>query len=113
MNEGRYCLKHFIIDIFIFYFIKYFHSFIQSAVFTGRVARRNNGLYVLRVKLAYLADYFSSYIPCVDQPFIAEDGTRLSSFQLSMMTAAATPTVPPNQVRTKCRSRIKLMLSID
>ena len=36
-------------------FKKYYHSFIQSAVFTGRVARQNNGLYVLRmiVKLAY------------------------------------------------------------
>ena len=35
--------------------MKYFHTFIQSAVFTGRVARQNNGLYVLRmiVKLAY------------------------------------------------------------
>ena len=48
MIEGRYCLKRNIIDIFILNFIKYFHSFI-------RVARQNNGLYVLRmiVKLAY------------------------------------------------------------
>ena len=55
MIEGRYYLKRIIIDIFILYFKKYFHSFIQSAVFTGRVARQNNGLYVLRmiVKLAY------------------------------------------------------------
>ena len=55
MTEGRYCLKSIMIDIFILYFIKYFHSFIQSAVFTGRVVRQNNGLYVLRmiVKLAY------------------------------------------------------------
>ena len=55
MTEGRYCLKRIIIDIFILYFKKYFHSFIQSAVFSGRVARQNNGLYALRmiVKPAY------------------------------------------------------------
>ena len=55
MIEGIYYLKRIIIDIFILYFKKYFHSFIQSAVFTGRVARQNNGVYVLRmiVKLAY------------------------------------------------------------
>ena len=42
-------------DKFIIYFKKYFHSFIQSVEFTGRVARQNNDLYVLRmiVKLAY------------------------------------------------------------
>ena len=34
MIEGRYCLKRIIIDIFILCFKKYFHSFIQSAVFT-------------------------------------------------------------------------------
>ena len=53
-SEGTYCLKRIIIDIFILYLKKYFHSFIQSAVFTGRVAHQNNGLYVLRmiVKLA-------------------------------------------------------------
>ena len=39
--KGRYCLKPIIIDIFTLYFIKYFHSFIQSPVFTGRVARQN------------------------------------------------------------------------
>ena len=55
MIEGKYCLKHIIIDIFIFNFKKYFHSFLQSAMFTERVARQNNGLHVLRmiVKLAY------------------------------------------------------------
>ena len=55
MIEGKYCLKCIIIDIFILYFKKYFPSFIQSVEFTGRVARQNNGLYVLRmiVKLAY------------------------------------------------------------
>ena len=54
--EGRYCLKPIIIDIFTSYSITYFHSFIQSVVFTGSVARQNNGLYVLRmiVKRAYL-----------------------------------------------------------
>ena len=54
MIEGRYYLKRIIIDISILCFKKYFYSFIQSAVFTGRVARQNNGLYVLRmiVKLA-------------------------------------------------------------
>ena len=56
MDEGRYCLKYIIIDIFILYFKKYLHSFVQSAVFTGRVARQTNRLYVLRmtVKLAYM-----------------------------------------------------------
>ena len=56
MIAGRYCLKRIIINIFTLCFIKYFHSFIQYAVFTGRVARQNNGLYVLRmiVKLAYI-----------------------------------------------------------
>ena len=36
---------------------KYLHSFVQSAVFTGRVARQIIHLYVLRmiVKLAYLS----------------------------------------------------------
>ena len=55
MIERRYCLKRVIIDIFILYFKKYFHSFLQSAVFTERVARQNNGSHVLRmiVKLAY------------------------------------------------------------
>ena len=64
MIEGRYCLKRIIIDIFILYFTKYLHSFIQSAMFTGRVARQNNGLYVLSmiVKLAY---YKSSYSFCL------------------------------------------------
>ena len=41
-DEGRYCLKCIIIDIFILYLKKYLHSFVQSAVFTGRVARQIN-----------------------------------------------------------------------
>ena len=55
MIEWRYCLKCTIIDIFILHFQKYLHSFVQSAVFTERVARQINHLYVLRmiVKLAY------------------------------------------------------------
>ena len=57
MIEGKYYLKRIIIDIFILYFKKYFHSFIQSAVFTGRVALQNNDLYVLRMKLANYNDY--------------------------------------------------------
>ena len=63
MIEGRNCLKRIIIDIFILYFIKYFHSFTQSVVFTGRVARQNNGLYVLRmiVKLVYCWESRSHY----------------------------------------------------
>ena len=55
MNEGRYCLECIIVDIFILYFKKYLHSFVQSAVFTGRVARQTNRWYVLcmNAKLAY------------------------------------------------------------
>ena len=55
MDEGRYCLKCIIIDIFTLYFKKYLHSIVQSAVFTGRVAREINHLYALCmiVKLAY------------------------------------------------------------
>ena len=66
MIEGRYCLKRIIIDIFILCFKKYFHSFLQSAVFTERVARQNNGLHVLRmiVKLA-----FAPLCLHVSQPF--------------------------------------------
>ena len=51
MNEWRYCLKcNKNISI-----LTHLHSFIQSAMFTGRVARQTNRLYVLRmiVKLAY------------------------------------------------------------
>ena len=40
MIEGRYCLKPITIDMLILYFKKYFHSFTQSAVFTGRVAAK-------------------------------------------------------------------------
>ena len=52
---GEIMLKTYYNWYILLYFIKYFHTFIQSAVFTGRVARQNNGLYVLRmiVKLAY------------------------------------------------------------
>ena len=55
MYEGRYCLKYIIIDIFLLYFKTYLPSFIQSTLFTGRVARQTNRLYVLRmtVQLAY------------------------------------------------------------
>ena len=53
--RGDIVLECIIIDIFMLYFQKYLHSFIESAVFTGRVARQTNRLYVLRmtVKLAY------------------------------------------------------------
>ena len=56
-NEWRYCLKCIIINILILYLKKYLHSFVQAAVFTGRVARQINHLYVLRmtVKLAYIS----------------------------------------------------------
>ena len=51
MNEWRYCLKCNKNISILTHFQQYLHSFIQSAMFTGRVAR----LYVLRmtVKLAY------------------------------------------------------------
>ena len=53
MNEERYCLKCIKIDIFLLYFN---HSFIQSAVFTGRAARQTNCFHILRmiVELTYL-----------------------------------------------------------
>ena len=56
MSGRRYCWKCIITDIFLLHFKEYLHSFIQSAVFTGRVAHQTIHLYVLRmiVKLAYL-----------------------------------------------------------
>ena len=55
MNEWKYCLKCNKIYINSNTFQQYLHSFIQFAMFTGRVARQTNRLYVLRmiVKLAY------------------------------------------------------------
>ena len=55
MNEWKYFLKYNINISIILRFKQYFPSYIQSVEFTGRVARQNNGLYVLRmiVKLAY------------------------------------------------------------
>ena len=38
-----------IIDTFLSYFKKYLYSFLQSTVFTGRVVRQTNRLYVLRM----------------------------------------------------------------
>ena len=60
MIESRYFLKYTLIDIFLLYFLKkYFHSFIQSAMFIEHVARQTNRLYILRmiVKLAYLFNF--------------------------------------------------------
>ena len=57
MNEWKYCLKCIIkTDMFILYFKKNLHSFIESAMFTGRVTRQTNRLYGQRmiVKLAYI-----------------------------------------------------------
>ena len=55
MDEGRYFLKYNRNVSILIHFKQYLPSFIQSAVFTGRVARQTNRLYVLRmiVKLAY------------------------------------------------------------
>ena len=55
MNEWKYFLKYNINISIIIRFKQYLPSVIQSIEFTGRVARQNNGLYVLRmiVKLAY------------------------------------------------------------
>ena len=55
MNEWRYCLKCNKNISILTHFQQYLHSFIQSAMFTGCVARQTNRLYVLRmtVKLAY------------------------------------------------------------
>ena len=51
---SEYIFKYIIIDIFILYFKNYLHSFTQSTVFTGRVARQTYRLHVLYmiVKLA-------------------------------------------------------------
>ena len=56
MNEWNYFLKYNINISIIIRFKQYLPSSIQSVEFTGRVARQNNGLYVLRmiVKLAYI-----------------------------------------------------------
>ena len=55
MNEWKYFLKYNINISIIIRFKQYLRSIIQSIEFTRRVARQNNGLYVLRmiVKLAY------------------------------------------------------------
>ena len=60
MNEWRYFLKYDRNISIIIHFKQYLHSFIQSAVFTGRVARQTNRLHVLRmtVKLAYCSSLF-------------------------------------------------------
>ena len=57
MNEWKYFLKYNINISIIIRFKQYLPSILQSAVFTGRVARQSNGLYVLRmiVKLAYFS----------------------------------------------------------
>ena len=56
MNEWKYFLKYNINISIIIRFKQYIPSIIQPVKFTGRVARQNNGLYVLRmiVKLAYM-----------------------------------------------------------
>ena len=53
-NEWKYFLKYNIDISIIIRFKQYLPSIIQPVEFTGRVARQNNGLYVLRmiVKLA-------------------------------------------------------------
>ena len=55
MNEGKYFLKYNINISIIIRFKQYLPSIIQPVEFTGRVARQNNGLYILCmiVKLAY------------------------------------------------------------
>ena len=55
MNKWKYFLKYNINISIISRFKQYLPSIIQSVEFVGRVARQNNGLYVLRmiVKLAY------------------------------------------------------------
>ena len=60
MNDWKYFLKYNINISIIIHFKQYLPSIIQSVEFTGRVARQNNGLYVLRmiVKLAYCKLYY-------------------------------------------------------
>ena len=60
-NELRYFLKYNVNISIITHFKQYVHSFIKSAIITGRVARQANRLYVLRmtVKLAY--SFFMAY----------------------------------------------------
>ena len=55
MNEWKYVKEYNINISIIIGFKQYLPSILQSVAFTGRVARQNNGLYVLRmiVKLAY------------------------------------------------------------
>ena len=54
MNEWKYFLKYNIDISIVIRFKQYLPSIIEPVAFTGRVARQNNGLYVLRmiVKLA-------------------------------------------------------------
>ena len=58
MNKWINVLKYNRIIWIVIHFKKYLHSFIQSAMFTGRVARQTNRLFVLRMilKLAYNRD---------------------------------------------------------
>ena len=67
-NEWRYFLKYNINISIIKHFKQYLLSFIQSAVFTGRVARQTNRLYVLRmiVQLANCAlKYALELVPTI------------------------------------------------
>ena len=59
MNEWKHFIKYNINISIIIRFKQYLPSIIQSIKFTGRVARQNNGLYVLRmiVKLAYCFEF--------------------------------------------------------
>ena len=61
MIEWKYFLKHNINISIIIRFKQYLPSTIQFIEFTGRVARQNNGLYVLHmmVKLAYILDPYT------------------------------------------------------
>ena len=66
MNEWRYFIKYNINISIIIRFKQYLPSIIQFVEFTGRVARQNDGLYVLRmiVKLAYCLGVGTNS-PCV------------------------------------------------
>ena len=64
MNDRKYFLNYYINISIIIRFKQYFPSIVQSVEFTGRVARQNYGLYILRmiVKLAYMPRGFVGFL---------------------------------------------------
>ena len=76
-------MKCIIVDIFMFYFKKYLHSFIQFAMFTRPVARRTNRLHVLRmiVKLGFICYFHQSARTHRDLPKLKDENNFIEVSQ--------------------------------